>query len=108
MSWQSVENKLFKSFDILLGISPAILSTEFRSRVRGILQEKYPDGFERSALRELVEGNLGSNPIVPSTAKKARVNYALILMDVLETLREEELGCPIDLRLSYNKEKAHV
>ena len=70
MSWQLIENRVLKSFDILLGISPATLSTDFRKRIRGILQEKYPKGLDRSALRELVEGNLGSNPIVPSTARK--------------------------------------
>lgn len=91
MGWQAVENKVLKAFDILLGVPSGAISTEFRHRIRKILQEKYPDGMERSALRELIEGNLGTEPVVPATARRAKVNYALTLMDVLETLKKEAL-----------------
>ena len=91
MSWQQAENKVIRAFDLLLGVPTSTLSTEFRQQVRKVLQTKYPDGLEDSALRSLVEGKLGRSPIVSSRAKKAQVGYALILMDVLETLRKESL-----------------
>lgn len=90
-SWQAMENKVLKSFDILLGVPSGALSTEFRQKVRTVLREKYPDRLERSALRDLMEGRLATQPVVPATAQRAKVSYALVLMDVLETLRKEAL-----------------
>lgn len=96
MGWQAIENKVLKSFDILLGIPSGAISTEFRHRVREVLKEKYPDGMERSALRDLIEGQLGGMPVPPSTARRARANYGMILMDVLETLKKETLVCSLE------------
>ncbi len=91
MKWQAVENKVLQAFDTLLNIPRGTISTEFRQQLRKVLQEKYPDGMERSALRDLIEGKLSTRPIVPATAKRAKVNYGMILMDVLETMRKEVL-----------------
>lgn len=91
MKWQGIENKVLQAFDTLLDIPRSTISTEFRHRLREILKERYPDGMERSALRDLIEGKLGTRPIVPATAKRAKVNYALVLMDALETMKKEAL-----------------
>ena len=94
-SWQQMENKTLRAFEVLAGIPKGAISTTFRHKLREVLQSKYPEGLETSALRDVFEGRCGPKPVEHvAQSSRARLEYALVLMDALETVRKETfVGC---------------
>jgi hypothetical protein len=87
-----MENKTMMALQVLVGIPKGAVSTEFRKELRRVLQLKYPDRLSSSALQDVFDGKCGPRPVEHvAQSSRARLGYALTLMNALETMREESL-----------------